>query len=325
MISISAIIPNYNGCELLERNLPALFQELEHAQVDYEVIVVDDCSTDKSVEFLKANYPQVIIVEQEKNGGFSASCNAGIRKASKSLVFLMNSDIKLTENYFRPQFKFFENEKTFGVMGQIIGYYDNHIQDTAKWPTTKGLKVKATNNYLVEDHKESFWTPSFYLSGANALIDTEKFKILNGFDEIYSPYYCEDLDLSVRAQRLGWECYYEHESVCRHEGSVTTNKIRRKSVNIIYFRNRFIFHAIHYNNWQLKLYNLQICFNLLFRWINFRFEVYTAFWEYLKSSKEINHSRNALKELMNNHSSLSLKEIIRGQKAKTKKCKIRFV
>ncbi|GJM59758.1 glycosyltransferase family 2 protein [Persicobacter diffluens] len=310
MRSISAIVPNYNGRELLEKNLPSLIQELSRACQDFEVIIVDDCSTDDSVDFLNAHYAEHIIIAKEKNEGFSATCNAGIQRASKALIFLMNSDIILTEGYFEPQFKYFEQEDTFGVMGKIIGYFDDKIQDTAKLPIMRGLKLKADNNYLLEDHQEGFWTPTIYLSGANALMDAQKLKAMGGFDEIYSPFYSEDLDLGIRAHRLHWKCYYEHQAVCRHEGSVSTGKLRKTWVDTIARRNRFFVHGIHYNGWRLWLYNLQIAFEMMFRWVNFRFGVYFGYWEYLNSSKKMRQSKKQLEALAYPKKPLSLKEIV---------------
>lgn len=311
MKSISALVPNYNGKELLEKNLPTLIKELKKTGVEYEVIVADDCSTDGSIAFLKEKFPELILVEKEKNEGFSATCNAGIKVASKELVFLMNSDIILTENYFQPQFKFFEKADTFGVMGKIIGYYDDEIQDTAKYPKMKGTKLKGTINYLIRDYEDGFWTPSFYLSGANALVDTKKLKAIGGFDEIFSPFYYEDMDLSIRAQRLGWKCYYEHQAVCRHEGSVSTNKIRKAWVDTIYRRNRFVLHALHFSGMRLFAYNIQIAFELLFRWVNGRLGVYKGYFKYLGMRKDISKSRKRLKaQVSNGNQLLSLEKVI---------------
>ena len=309
--SISAIIPNYNGRRLLENNLPSLFRELEHSGVDFEVIVVDDCSSDDSIAFVKSQYPQVILLEMPVNQGFSATCNAGIRAASKELIFLMNSDIALTENYFQPQFRYFEKPDTFGVMGKIIGYFDDKVQDTAKYPKLKGFKLKACNNYEIENLSPNFMTPSFYLSGANALVLRDKLLRIGGFDEIYSPFYSEDLDLSIRAWRMGWICYYEPQSVCRHEGSVTTNALKKDWVYTTYQRNRYIFHAIHLNGFSRFMYNVQITTDLLFRWISFKFGVYKGYWRYLNMSKQISESRAKLAGQMTTEgSSLSVSQII---------------
>lgn len=311
MKSISAIIPNYNGRDLLEKNLPTLIDELQCTGVDFEIIVADDKSTDDSIAFLEENYPNIILIKKECNSGFSATCNAGINVASKELIFLMNSDIILTKNYFEPQFKFFEREDTFGVMGKIIGYFDDKIQDTAKYPKMNGTKLKATINYLIDDYQPNFWTPSFYLSGANALVDAKKLKAIGGFDELFSPFYYEDMDLSIRAQRLGWKCYYEHQAVCRHEGSVSTNKIRKTWVDTIYRRNRFVIHAVHFSGLRLLAYNIQIVFELLFRWINGRFGVYKGYIKYLSMQKSIQDSRKRLRsQVAVGKQLLSLEQVI---------------
>lgn len=309
--SISAIIPNFNGKNLLEKNIPSLFIELERCGADFEVIVVDDCSTDDSVVFMKTTYPNIILVEQPKNQGFSASCNAGIRVATKELVFLMNSDIILTENYFAPQFRYFDHEDTFGVMGKIIGYFDDKVQDTAKYPKLKGFKLKACNNYEIENLSPNFMTPSFYLSGANALILRDKLLQIGAFDEIYSPFYSEDLDLSIRAWRMGWICYYEPLAVCRHEGSVTTNALKKDWVYTTYQRNRYIFHSIHLDGFTRFMYNAQITADLLVRWVSFKFGVYKGYWRYIKMSKQIKESREKFaREMQKEGSTLTISQII---------------
>src|SRR5579875_1863140 len=98
--SISVIIPNYNGQTLLEHYLPYTLNSMRNAGVKYEIIIVDDCSTDGSVEFVKQNYPEIQILVNAENKGFSYSCNRGIEHSAMELIFLLNSDIKLTANYF---------------------------------------------------------------------------------------------------------------------------------------------------------------------------------------------------------------------------------
>ena len=66
--SISIVIPNYNGRDLLEKNIPSLLAALNN--FDFEIIVVDDCSSDDSVQFLKDTYPNVIVIKSNKNQGF---------------------------------------------------------------------------------------------------------------------------------------------------------------------------------------------------------------------------------------------------------------
>ncbi|MDO8991890.1 MAG: glycosyltransferase, partial [Daejeonella sp.] len=119
--SISVVIPNYNGRHLLERNLPSVYEALNNAKTDFEIIITDDCSTDSSVAFIRQNYPLVRLIINDKNQGFSVSCNKGITLAEKDLVLLLNTDIELNKDYFESQFKYFELPDTFGVMSKIIG------------------------------------------------------------------------------------------------------------------------------------------------------------------------------------------------------------
>ncbi|WP_217452241.1 glycosyltransferase family 2 protein [Mucilaginibacter humi] len=108
--------------------LPFTFAAIENAGVTYEIIVVDDCSTDRSVEFIKEHYPQIRLLVNAKNAGFSFTCNRGINEAQHDLVLLLNSDVKLTPDYFEHQFKYFNADDTFGVMGRIIDMEGDHIR-----------------------------------------------------------------------------------------------------------------------------------------------------------------------------------------------------
>ena len=98
--SVSIIIPNYNGVSLLEKYLPDTLKAIRYAEVPFEIIVVDDYSSDGSVGFLRANYPEVKLLVNDSNRGFSYTCNQGIQFAKMDLVLLLNSDVSLTEKYF---------------------------------------------------------------------------------------------------------------------------------------------------------------------------------------------------------------------------------
>ncbi len=254
--SVSIIIPNYNGQQLLERFLPFTIAAINNAAVDYEIIVIDDASKDESVAFMKANYPEIILLQNEKNSGFSITCNLGVVKASKELMLILNSDIKLSANYFDNQWQCFADEATFGVMGRIV---ENYAHDGPRLPETVGLKYRQNKMYTVADENKP--APTVFLSGANALICSKKMKQIGGFDEIFTPFYYEDTELSLRVCRLGWKCYYDFKSTCDHLGSSTvkSNHHKRK-VKIIYYRNRFLLHAIHLSKNQFCLFQLQTFF-----------------------------------------------------------------
>lgn len=309
--SISVVIPNYNGSKLLEQNLPSVYEALNNAKTDFEIIITDDCSTDSSVAFIRQNYPLVRLVINEKNQGFSASCNKGIALANKDLILLLNTDIELNKDFFESQFKYFELADTFGVMSKIIGAKNGETQDTARFLKYSGFKIKANNFYHLEN--EDFLTPTAYLSGANALIDTKKLKDIGGFDEIFSPFYCEDFELGLRAWRLGWKCYYDPKSYCIHDHSSTTKNYRTRNwVKAIFFRNRLFVHAIHLSKIRLVFWFLQIAFiDMLFMWIGLKFYYYKSFGMFLNNIKSAINSRKKMKELMTRHNTtISIDDII---------------
>jgi len=133
--SISVVIPNYNGKDLLETNLLSVYKALQFSEIsDFEILIPDDASTDSSVNFIKTNYPDIILVENEINKGFAGNTNIGILKSQKDLVLILNSDVKLTDGYFTHLLKYFDKPDTFGVTGRIVGLDSDRIQDSAKYP-----------------------------------------------------------------------------------------------------------------------------------------------------------------------------------------------
>ncbi|MES2427908.1 MAG: glycosyltransferase family 2 protein [Bacteroidota bacterium] len=308
--TISIIIPNYNGQKLLATYLPFTFAAIESAGVAFEIIVVDDASTDDSVDFIKQNYPQVKLLVNAKNSGFSYTCNQGIAVAQHELILLLNSDVKLTPGYFEHQFRYFEANDTFGVMGRIIDMDGDKIQDAARMPKFNGLKLKTDYFYYTDDSNDNLYT--LYLSGANALIDAAKLKSIGGFDEIFSPFYSEDMELSLRAWRMGWKCYYEHQSVCRHQVSASTKNYKTANwVKRVYNRNRFFVHAIHLDGFAFVLWFLQISLiDMLPKLLTGQFWIWKSYIEFLKKLDAVRASRARLKVLMQqNKSTLSIFDV----------------
>ena len=184
--SISVVIPNYNGRDLLETNLPSVYSALQTSGIsNFEIIIPDDDSIDSSVNFIKTNYPDIILIENKVNKGFAGNTNTGIFKAKKDLVMILNSDVKLTDDYFSPLLKYFDKPDTFGVTGRIIGLDFDKIQDAAKYPKYSFGSIASTTNYIC---KTRSLLNSFFLTGANALIDRKKLMELGGFNQLFNPY-----------------------------------------------------------------------------------------------------------------------------------------
>lgn len=300
--SVSVVIPNYNGRKLLEQYLPYTFEALKNADIQFEVIVVDDCSKDDSVGYLQQAYPGIVLLQNAVNGGFSKACNAGINAAKMDLILVLNSDVKLTPNYFDHLWLYFDEPDTFGVMGRIANMGDDGIQDAARLPKENGVKLKVDKFYYLPDGEKTY---TLYLSGANALVDAKKVKELGGFDTLFSPFYGEDMELSLRAWRLNWNCYYEHRAICRHELSASTKSYKTaRWVKMIYFRNRYFVHALHLSGLRYFLWFLQVTFiDLLPKILTGKFWLAKSYVEFLKHRAAIKNNRGEFASLMNRHNS----------------------
>ncbi len=299
MKSISVVIPNYNGRELLARNLPTIYSALATSGVtDFEILVPDDASKDTSVGFLKENYPEIVVIEHSMNKGFGGNSNSGIMRSSKDLVFMLNSDVEVTDGYFTPLMKYFDKQDTFGVMSRIIGLDNDRVQDGAKFPDYSFGRIGSTLNYRSETQSTLY---TLFLSGANALMDRQKLLELGGFDEIFNPYYAEDVDLGLRAWKVGYKCYYDDTAVCRHPVSVTIKKEMPQKVLTISKRNKMYVHYIHLEMVERMAYLAVLTIKTFLRLLMGNKIYVTAYYAFIRTIPEANRSRERLRKLQQSH------------------------
>lgn len=307
--SISVVIPNYNGRDLLETNLPSVYAALKFSGIsDFEIIIPDDASTDNSINFIKTNYPEIILVENKINKGFAGNTNTGIKRSRKDLVLILNSDVKLTDDYFSPLLKYFDKPDTFGVTGRIIGLDFDKIQDAAKYPKYIFGSISSTTNYICKTRSSLY---SFFLTGANALIDRKKLIELGGFNELFNPYYGEDVDLGLRAWRLGYKCFYEHNAICRHPNSATIKKEPPEKIKIISSRNKMYLHFIHLNGIELAFYLLKLFLKTILKVIILDFKYLKSFWMFISSIKLCLDQKKRFRELQKaKNVNLTIKDVV---------------
>ena len=111
-------------------------------------------------------------------------------------------------------------------------------------------------------------------------------------DEIYSPFYFEDFDLGLRAWKMGWKLYYEHQSVCFHKVSATTNKINKSNfVKKTYYRNSFLLHAKHLKGFRkIAWYSQLVSTTLFWHLIKGEFWILKSLFDFFKHQKQIQKS-----------------------------------
>ena len=220
----SIILPNWNGRALLTKNLP--FVVATHPD---EIIVVDDGSTDGSVGYLREHYPQVKVVVHEKNQGFGKSCNDGVQQAKGDIIILLNTDVVPEEDILEHVTPHFADTSVFAVSLK---------EKTHSW-------AKASFNGFVNHGPGDVMSSthiSFWANGGSSAISKEKWDILRGFDELYAPFYWEDIDLSYRAWKRGWKVLWEPDALVEHKHESTIGKHFSKSyVESISQRNELIF------------------------------------------------------------------------------------
>lgn len=230
---VSVIIPNYNGRQLLAKNLPLVIKNCPGC----EIIVVDDASADESIEFLRKKYKKIKVIKNSKNLGFAKTANLGIQKAKSSLVLLLNSDVSPRTKFLKVAVKHFENKKLFAVGLEDYSHEGGKI-------IIKGRGgIKFQKGFFL--HFPAFIErgSTFWVSGGSGLFDREKFLQLGGFDDVYKPFYWEDIDLAFRAWRSGYSCVFEPLSKVDHyheQGAIATQS-SKFFIKTASYKNQFIF------------------------------------------------------------------------------------
>lgn len=282
MKSVSIVIPTYNGKALLGKNLPPLLAAVANHSAPVEVIVVDDASSDETIQFLKESFPQVIVLRNHENLGFAETMNLGISTAKNEIVLALNNDILVGNDLFAHALDWFEDPAVFSVTPDMIDPRDRKSQAIPRikagvcWFQTRYLQRRDLPTLEGE-------IPVFYGSGGASFYDREKLCFLGGFDPIYHPFYIEDIDLSYRAWKTGWKCLMEPRTTVYHETSSTIRSLHKKrKIKFIGDRNRTLFLWLNITDPLLVLrYLLFLPFSLLYDVIAFRKYKFVGFFRSL--------------------------------------------
>jgi len=216
----SIVIPSWNAKDLLEKYLPTV---VAACSPDDEIIVVDNASTDGSVEFVERNFSMVRVLRMERNLGFGGGSNAGIRAARHRIAVLVNNDMRATPDFLPPLLAGFTDDAVFAVSSQLF-FSDPARRREETGLTTGGFEKGFIRvRHEVDDEIERLY-PTFYAGGGSTAYDREKFLELGGFDPLYEPFYLEDTDLSYNAWRRGWKVLYQPASRLYHEHRGTIGK-----------------------------------------------------------------------------------------------------
>ena len=212
---ISVIIVNYNGKKLLEKCLESLFK------IDYnnfEVILVDNNSTDGSMEFVTKNYPKIIVIKLDSNKGFAEPNNIGTKIAKGEYLLFLNNDTVTTTNFISEMVNVLEKDEKIAICQSLLLKPDGNIDSSGDFIDKMGIVYNSKTK--TDEIKEISSA-----RGACMLIRKKIFDKLGGFDEKFF-FSFEDVDLGWRSWILGYKVVIVPNSIVYHDAGKTSSKLK---------------------------------------------------------------------------------------------------
>lgn len=238
-MKIAVVILNWNGADLLKKYIPSVLQYSKNC----DIWVIDNASTDNSVEIVNELFPEVKIVKLNSNHGYAGGYNMGLKEIDADVFCLLNSDVEVTKGWINPIVTLFnkrpdvaivqpkildlKNREYFEYAGAAGGFIDS-----LGYPFCRGRIFQSMEKDMgqYDDEKAIFWA-----TGACMFIRSEAFNTLAGFDEDYFAHQ-EEIDLCWRANNKGFRVFYTGHSKVYHLGGSTLSNMDPKKT-FLNFRN----------------------------------------------------------------------------------------
>jgi len=238
--SVAIVILNYNGQHYLEKFLPKV---IEHSG-NHAIWIADNASTDHSLEWLNAHYPELNTLVIHENKGYAGGYNDALRRIQADYYILLNSDIEVTENWIAPVIAFMESDPLIAACQPKIRAYDlpTHFEyagaaggymDYLGYPFCRGRIFDTREEDLgqYDDEKDVFWA-----TGACLFVRSSAFHAASGFDESFFAH-MEEIDLCWRLLNMRYRITYCGKSTVYHVGGGTLHKSNPKKTFLNYRNN----------------------------------------------------------------------------------------
>jgi len=284
---VSIIIVSWNTRELLRKCLNSIYSETKG--ITFEIFVVDNASSDKSVEMVAKEFPEVNLISNEKNLGFGRASNQAIKRCAGEYVLFLNPDTIILDKAIIKILNFMENHPNVGAAGPKTLYPNRTLQISwAKFPrlwtvfTTNvsmgvvlwwwGLFQKRSKKRLTMGNSDSWLEDLFHPKQVEVLygefIMTKKsiLEQIGGFPEERFMYE-EETDLCYRISKAGWEIWLVPESQIIHYGRQSIKQLpnfTKKEVDW-YITGRSWFFRKYYGIWKSVAFHIFNCINSLFK------------------------------------------------------------
>ena len=235
MKSVCLAILNYNGRKHLEALLPSAVVAANNYTGECSILVLDNRSTEPDVVWIKKTFPSLRVEEAPEND-FLFSYNWLLPRLQEDVVVILNNDLRLDQNFIQPLVSHFDSPDVFAVSASSYDW-EGHEK------TIGPAKLTYSNGFYgwSYDPKRQELCHTLFASGGVMAVDRQKFVELGGFNRLYHPAYCEDLDLGFRAWRRGWKSIYEPKSIVWHRESASWSVSPKSRPNKLNLRNSLLF------------------------------------------------------------------------------------
>lgn len=257
MIKVSVVIPTFNSWVTLRTSITTL---LKQNLSPTEIIVVNNASTDKTDEMIKKNFPQVKLVNMKENTGVTGGRNAGIRKASKKIkyVLLFDHDMDADKKMLEELVKIAQRSPMIGIVTPKVYYFSDRKRI---WSAGTGINLW-TGQVLFrggEDRGQYEQVAEVQVAPAAMLVKRNVLNKVKGFDDQYFAVY-EDTDFCFRVRKLGFKIYYAPKAIAYHRISTSPQDEAQRLMSRAYLvgRNKVIFMKKFSKNFIIFLFFLPL-------------------------------------------------------------------
>ncbi|MBT2710425.1 glycosyltransferase family 2 protein [Bacillus sp. ISL-47] len=240
----SIIILTHNGLRYTRRCINSI---LTHTKANYELIIVDNASTDRTVKYLQS-VQNVRVIANQHNKGFSGGCNQGLRIASGEYIVLLNNDTVVTEGWLSRLIAWLESNKQIGIVGPRSNFV-LPLQAIPKAPYKSMKKMHDFAAQWVKGHKNQGFSVD-YLSGFCMAFRKELIQHIGGLDERFNPGYFEDTDFCLRTSIAGKKLWVANDVYIHHYGSSSFKTNRKVHGTAIAESQKKFF-----NKWKINNFN----------------------------------------------------------------------
>jgi hypothetical protein len=272
-MDVSIIIVNWNTCRFLEECLQSVYDQTKI--IDFEVIVIDNASTDGSAEMVKRVFPNVILIENKENRGFAAANNQGIKAGKGKYFLLLNSDTIILDNAVEKVVKFSDSHDKAAVVACKTLNFDRSLQPNCfMFPSVLNLFLSTfylchlfPRNSFFGRERMSWWDwkdsrEVDVVTGCFMFVRREAIDLVGMMDDSYFMYF-EETDWCYRFKKAGWKILFIPDAEIIHLGGSSSKQVRSEMLQQ-HIRSMLLFFRKHRSrlSYRLACLLLAICFFL---------------------------------------------------------------